>query len=77
TGDGFAEIIGPNDTHYLAAFHANGSQVRASNIYGTNPDGSNKFWSRVGVHVDHLVDLRGYAHCGEEHRPNFAHSAPV
>jgi uncharacterized repeat protein (TIGR01451 family) len=29
------------------------------------------------VHVDHTVDLRGYAHCGAEHRPNFAHSAPI
>jgi len=46
-------------------------------MYGTNPDGSNKVWSRVGVHVDHAVDLRGWANCGTEHRPNFAHSAPV
>jgi uncharacterized repeat protein (TIGR01451 family) len=76
TGDGLAEIIGPNDTHYIAAFDANGSQVRASSIYGLIA-GSPKFWSRVGVHVDHAVDLRGYAHCGIEHRPNFANSAPV
>ena len=76
-GDGYGEIIGANDTHYLAAFEDNGAQVEASQIYGTNPDGSNKFWSRVGVHVDHYVDLRGYAHCSEEHRPNFAHSAPI
>lgn len=76
TGDGLAEIIGPNDTHYLAAFNADGSQLRASPIYGLNPDGSQKFWSRVGVHVSHTVDLRGYAICGSEHRPNFANSAP-
>lgn len=76
-GDGLAEIVGPNDTHYLAAFHADGSQVWASSIYGKKADGTNKFWSRVGVHVDHAVDLRGYANCGTEHRPNFAHSAPV
>jgi uncharacterized repeat protein (TIGR01451 family) len=76
-GDGYAEIIGPNDTHYLAAFHQDGEQVSASLIYGTNPDDSQKPWSRVGVHVDHAVDLRGYAHCGTEHRPNFAHSAPI
>jgi uncharacterized repeat protein (TIGR01451 family) len=31
----------------------------------------------VGVHVEHAVDLRGYANCGQEHRPNFAHSAPI
>jgi len=77
TNDGFAEIIGPNDTHYIAAFHADGSQVRANPIYGHNPDGSEKFWSRVGVHVDHAVDLIGYAQCGSQHRPNFANSAPV
>lgn len=77
TGDGLAEIFGPNDTHYLAAFHADGSQARASGIYGLNPDLTNKYWSRVGVHVDHAVDLRGYANCGVEHRPNFAHSAPI
>jgi hypothetical protein len=34
-------------------------------------------WSQVGVHVDHAVDVRGYAHCGVEHRPNFADSAPI
>jgi hypothetical protein len=76
-GDDLAEIVGPNDTHYMAAFHADGSQVRANAIYGLNADGTNKFWSRVGVHVDHVVDLRGYANCGIEHRPNFANSAPT
>jgi hypothetical protein len=35
------------------------------------------YWAEVGVHVDHLVDVRGYANCGTEHRPNFADSAPV
>jgi len=76
-GDGRAEIFGPNDTHYLAFFNDDGTQVRANSMYGLNPDGSNKFWSRVGVHVDHSVDIRGYAQCGTEHRPNFAASAPV
>ncbi len=76
-GDARAEIIGPNDTHYVAAYQDDGSQMLASAIYGKNPDGTNKFWSRVGVHVSHTVDLRGYANCGSEHRPNFAHSAPV
>jgi len=75
--DGLVEIIGTNDTHYTAAFNPNGSQVPASKIYGTLPDGSVKPWSRVGMHVSHLVDLRGYANCGTEHRPNFAHSPPT
>lgn len=76
-GDGIAEIIGPNDTHYLAAFAPDGSQLPASTIYGTLDGSTPKPWSRVGVHVDHEVDLRGYAHCGDEHRPNFAHSPPI
>ncbi len=74
-GDGRGEIIGPNDTHYTAAFNDDGSPVRANAIYGT-VGGQNKPWARVGVHVDHAVDLRGYANCGTEHRPNFANSAP-
>jgi len=79
-GDGRGEIIGPNDTHYLAAFQDDGSQMLASLVYGTNPDSTKKVWSRVGVHVDHAVDLRGYADCDPpswEYRPNFANSAPV
>ena len=76
-GDGTAEIIGSNDTHYTAAFFPDGSQIPASTIYGTLPGGLAKPWSRVGMHVDHAVDLRGYAICGVEHRPNFAHSPPT
>ena len=76
-GDGLGEIIGPNDTHYIAAFNDDGSQMLANTIFGTNPDGSPRFWSRVGFHVDQAVDIRGYAHCGVEHRPNFANSAPT
>lgn len=78
--DGRGEIIGPNDTHYVTAFNDDGSPVRANGIYG-QVNGQNKPWSRVGVHVDHAVDLRGYAMCGAsdpdlEPRPNFANSAP-
>jgi hypothetical protein len=75
-GDQRAEIIGPNDTHYVVGFNDNGTPLRAHSIYG-QVGGQNKPWARVGVHVDHLVDLRGYAHCGSEHRPNFASSAPI
>lgn len=75
-GDGDGEIIGPNDTHYIAAFHDDGSPLRASPIYGASGN-QNKPWARVGLHVDHAVDLRGYANCGTEHRPNMANSAPT
>ena len=75
--DGFKEIIGPTDTHYITALDRGGNQLPANIIYNVfNPVGS-KVWSQVGVHVDHTVDLRGYANCGIEHRPNFADSAPV
>ncbi len=70
--DGYKEIIGPTDTHYLTALDRNGNQLAANAIYGAG-----KVWSQVGVHVDHAVDLRGYANCGLEHRPNFANSAPA
>ena len=72
TGDGVAEIIVPTDTHYITGLHPDGSQLAASSSYGAG-----KVWSQVGVHVDQAVDLRGYANCGTEHRPNFANSAPV
>jgi Calx-beta domain-containing protein/VCBS repeat protein/uncharacterized protein DUF5648 len=69
-GDGFKEIFGPTDTHYITALDRDGNQLAANAVYGS------KVWSEVGVHVDHLVDVRGYANCGVEHRPNFADSAP-
>lgn len=76
-GDGFKEIIGPTDTHYITALDMNGNQLPTNPMYEVfNPVGP-KVWSQVGVHVDHSVDLRGYANCGVEHRPNFADSAPT
>ena len=75
--DGLKEVIGPTDTHYITSLFHNGDQIPASSIYNVfNPLGP-KVWSQVGVHVDHAVDLRGYAICGVEHRPNFADSAPI
>jgi len=48
---------------------------------GANPIYEDReFWSQVGVHVDHFVDLRGWADCdfpSIEYRPNFANSAPA
>ena len=71
-GDGFKEVFGPTDTHYITALDRGGNQLPASAVYGAG-----KVWSQVGVHVSHAVDLRGYANCGVEHRPNFADSAPI
>jgi uncharacterized repeat protein (TIGR01451 family) len=71
-GDGRGEIVGPSDVHYITAYEDNGAQIPANPRYG-----SNKVWSQVGVHVSDAVDLRGWAYCGAEHRPNFAHSPPI
>lgn len=71
-GDGDAELVNPTDTHYVTALDHLGGQLPASDLYGPG-----KRWSQVGVHVDQAVDLRGYAECGIEHRPNFADSAPA
>jgi hypothetical protein len=71
-GDGEAEIIGPTDTHYITALDRLGNQLPVDPIYV-----GRYVWREVGVHVDHLVDVRGYAFCGVEHRPNWAHSAPI
>lgn len=76
-GDGHPEIFAPTDTHYVTALDRNGGQLRANAMYGTGEDGGTKFWSEVGVHVDQAVDLRGYAECETERRPNFANSAPA
>lgn len=74
--DGRGEIWGPSDVHYITAYEDNGVQLRANALYGLI-SGQTKVWSRVGVHVDHAVDLRGFANCGTEHRPNFADAAPT
>jgi uncharacterized repeat protein (TIGR01451 family) len=73
-GDGTGEIVVPSDVHYICAYERNGVQIQANAMYG------DKMWGKVGVHVDHAVDLRGYANCDNpphpplEPRPNFAHS---
>ena len=75
--DGLKEVFGPTDTHYITALDRNGDQLPAElDLRRIEPAGP-KVWSQVGVHVDHAVDLRGYANCGAEHRPNFADSAPA
>jgi hypothetical protein len=71
-GDGLMEVIGPTDTHYITALDRNGNQLAVHAMFGAG-----KVWSQGGVHVDLAADLRGYAMCGTEHRPNFANSAPV
>ena len=74
-GDGMGEIVAPSDVHYVCAYEQNGVQIPANAMYG------DKAWGKVGVHVDHAVDLRGYANCDNpphpplEPRPNFANSA--
>jgi hypothetical protein len=71
-GDGFKEIIGPTDTHYITALDRNGNQLPVNGLYAPRT-----VWSQVGVHVDQAADLEGFAECGIQHRPNFANSAPA
>ncbi|MEO6325911.1 MAG: VCBS repeat-containing protein [Thermoanaerobaculia bacterium] len=75
--DGYAEVFGPTDTHYITALDRGGNQLSTNSIYNTSSPAGAKVWSQVGVHVDQAVDLRGYADCPTERRPNFANSAPV
>jgi hypothetical protein len=76
-GDGLKEIIAPTDTHYITALHPNGDQVLTNAMYDHLGNPGPTPWARVGVHVDHSVDLVGFAQCGTQHRPNFANSAPA
>lgn len=71
-GDNDKEIFAPTDTHYITALNDDGGQLPVNAIY-TNRD----YWAEVGVHVDQVADVRGYANCGTEHRPNFANAAPA
>ncbi len=71
-GDGNKEIFAPTDTHYITALDRGGNQLPVSGVYSPRA-----VWSRVGVHVDQAADLRGFAECGVEHRPNFADTSPV
>jgi len=74
-GDGMGEIVVPSDVHYICAYERDGAPISANSMYGED-----KVWGEVGVHVDHEVDLRGYANCDNpphpplEPRPNFANS---
>jgi Calx-beta domain-containing protein/VCBS repeat protein len=76
-GDGLKEIFAPTDTHYITALHPNGDQILTHPMYDHLGNPGPTPWSRVGVHVDHAVDLVGFANCGTQHRPNFANSAPA
>jgi hypothetical protein len=76
-GDGLKEIIAPTDTHYITALHPNGDQILTHATYDHLGNPGPTPWSRVGVHVDHSVDLVGFAQCGTQRRPNFANSAPA
>jgi hypothetical protein len=71
-GDGLKEVFAPTSGHYVTALDRNGGQLRVASVYAPR-----LFWSETGIHVDHAVDLRGFANCGVEHRPNFQDSPPV
>jgi hypothetical protein len=76
-GDGFKEVFGPTDTHYILAVDRNGNQLPTNAMFNNfNPQGP-KSWAQVGVHVDLAADLTGFADCDFQRRPNFANSAPA
>ncbi|WP_051309240.1 FG-GAP repeat domain-containing protein [Desulfogranum japonicum] len=74
-GSGNAEVVVPSDVHYITAFHAAGTPVRANSVYG------NKYWGQVGVWENLAVELRGWGQCNgvrsESYRSNFAHGPSV
>ncbi|MGH9887399.1 MAG: FG-GAP-like repeat-containing protein, partial [bacterium] len=77
--DGFKEIYGPTDTHYITAVDRNGNGLPTNPMFNdieTDPPIPHP-WARVGVHVDLAADVEGFAECGVQHRPNFANSAPA
>src|SRR5437016_8728228 len=69
--DGFKELFVPGG-HYINAFDRNGNQLTVNPIFAPR-----QFWSEVATGLDQAVDLRGFANCGIDHRPNFQDSAPV
>ena len=71
-GDGFKEVFSPTSGYNVIAVNRDGNQLTVNPMYA-----SRTFWSEVGVGVDQAVDLRGYANCGLEHRPDFGSSAPA
>ncbi|NLF65931.1 MAG: VCBS repeat-containing protein [Chloroflexi bacterium] len=78
-GDGRAEIIG--STNYangnIPAFHDDGTQMLAHEMYGANPDGSNRVWSRVRVFEDHALDLNPTDDCRRGAKASFGYSPPT
>lgn len=52
-GDGRPEIIMPADNQFINAFHADGSLVKASSVFGKG----NCTWSSVGMYEDYKEEL--------------------
>ncbi len=61
-GDGRLEMIGPNDTHYVAGYRHDGTPLQASPIYGL-VNGQNKPWARGGFPFQPCGRPAGYANC--------------
>lgn len=81
-GDGQSDIIVPTDTAYIVAYHADGSLVQASRIYG------GRSWGKVALYEDYSQEKAcvnegwGYAITGREkraelYRAELGHSAAV
>lgn len=81
-GDGQPDIIIPTDTAYIVAYHADGSLVTASDIYG------GRSWGKVALYEDYDQEQAcvnegwGYAVTGREsreelYRAELGHSAAL
>jgi len=73
--NGMAEIVVPSDVTTLCAYRPDGTQLKASHLYG------DKKWGGVGTWESLSTELRGWGRCdgvrAESYRSNFAHGAAV
>jgi len=73
--DSYPDIIVPSDVHYICAYNADGTPIKANAMYG------DKTWGQVGVWESLTTELKGWGLCSgnraESYRANFAHGASV
>ncbi len=81
-GDGQPEIIVPTDTAYINAYHADGTLVTASSIYGGRAWGKIALWEDYDQEKANVNEGWGYAITGGEsraelYRSELGHAASI